>query len=334
MGFGTVLGGLNEGLGQGVSLYNALQAGPAQQQLRLAQAQKAMQEADPNSPMNQMEKARAANFMRQANAPMVDIGDLVPTMKGKGLRVTTAEALPYLIGKQAPGAAANSAVGAPGGVDIFQGLSTADRKTMGQVLSAAQQVNATANSYQNGKLDKAGAWGLNAASHLLPASMAGPMTSRINPELNDYNQQNELLTDQIVPLVTGNPRAAAQVRDVIRKNVMVEPGTEMGSAQNRFAQIYRDIKSRMMSQGRLTQPVADMLDELTTAQGAGQVDKIMAKYHGLVPMAQGGAAASDVQTASSGPSADDISSARRVITNPSGYPPEFVAQAKAILGLK
>ncbi len=38
MGFGSVLGGLNEGLGQGVSLYNALQQGPAKQQMALQQA--------------------------------------------------------------------------------------------------------------------------------------------------------------------------------------------------------------------------------------------------------------------------------------------------------
>src|SRR4051812_48638597 len=119
MPLSSVLNGLSNGMQSGVGLYDALSQGPARKQLLQAQAQKATAEADPNSPMNQMDRAKAANYTREANLPMVDMGEFVPALRGKGVRVAANQAMPYLLMNAAKSGGIGSmnpnASGAPGG---------------------------------------------------------------------------------------------------------------------------------------------------------------------------------------------------------------------------
>jgi hypothetical protein len=246
-----------------------------------------------------MERARAQNYIRESNRPLpaqVDMGEITGNPKLRGVRVDAQTALPYLMGTVAKGQGA----GVSNGTDMFAGLSPVDRKTMSQIASAAQQVNETANAYKTKGLDSMGSAGANVMNHMLPSVLSGPIMGRMAPDTNEFAQQNELLTDQMVPLVTGNPRASSEVRAAIRKNVMVEPGTPQDVAMKKYANMYRDMRDRLQSQGRLTQPVANMLDEIIQAQGAGNMDQVMAKYHGITANNPGMATTQDVSNASQG----------------------------------
>lgn len=204
-------------------------------------------------------------------------------------------------GGDGTGAAAAGAGPSAGAVDMFGGLDTNERKTMSQIYSMAQQLNETARAYHENKLSGMGSGGMNVLNSVLPGSMSGPVVGRLDPAISDFAQRNELLTDQLVPLVTGNPRAAESVRAAIRKNSVVEPGTPDPVADQKFAQIYRDAKDRLQAQGKLTQPMANMLDEISQAQGTPAMDQVMAKYHGLTALNPGEATAASVNTASTAP---------------------------------
>jgi hypothetical protein len=349
--------------GTASALRNLFQMRQEQERVALEKAQ-AEKLADPNSPFNQLLKARAAEEQAMAGqkttmtigelaaaagyklpvganpdtvvpttylAPMIEklqaLGSAQNIAGGKNktaLQIEQEKAAAALAAaKTHPGANTNITLAGQGGgaagvggaaggagagasagaVDMFGGLDTNERKTMSQIYSMAQQLNETARAYHENKLSNLGSGGMNFLNGILPGTVSGPVMGRLDPAVSDYAQRNELLTDQLVPLVTGNPRAAESVRAAIRKNSVVEPGTPDPVADQKFAQIYRDAKDRLQAQGKLTQPMANMLDEISQAQGTPAMDQVMAKYHGLTALNPGEATAASVNTASTAPAA-------------------------------
>ncbi len=187
--FSSLGNGLDNGVNQGVGLYNALSQGPIQRRLMMAQAQKAEQEADPNGPMGQMERAKAQNYIREAGRPLpsqVDMGDFLPAMKGKGVRVDANQALPYLLMNAAKsggvGGMNPNASGAPGGAIP---LDAAGEKMVNDV---AMEMGGLKNAYDTGVKGKV--FGSN-AGNLTSNALLGMHMDRIpglGPLVQNANQ--------------------------------------------------------------------------------------------------------------------------------------------------